>query len=230
MTMPGLSGPRRRVLRRGIVALILSAVSLLTLALVSLGWRLPSVRSLAAYTPARETTLPAQLWTSGPLIVEPIAVTSAFTPALIAAEGKANGGGNFSVQIARTMPSAEETVRLRRSLEEVLLAVEINVAYSPEERMTIYLNRATFGAPQPGLAAASTFYLRKSPDRLSLAERALLVGLLRNPAHLSPFRNSDRALARRNQVLQKMQQQGSITVAQCAEAQATPLLDVQEPN
>jgi penicillin-binding protein 1A len=96
--------------------------------------------------------------------------------------------------------------------------------------MTIYLNRATFGAPPPGLAAASTSYLRKPPDRLSLAERALLVGLLRNPAHLSPFRHSDRALARRNQVLEKMQQQGSITVAQCAEAQATPLLDVQEPN
>jgi membrane peptidoglycan carboxypeptidase len=114
--------------------------------------------------------------------------------------------------------------QIGRSIDELILALEIDTFYSPEERHTIYLNRAYFGDDQFGIAAASEHYFSKGPDRLTVAESALLTSLPWAPAMLSPYKHPDQALARRNLVLASMQQQGSISAEVATMAEAAPLL------
>lgn len=197
---------------------------------------LPSTRSLQAYLPDRQVELGPQQCVPEAVTVVPAAVTMKLEPALLAAEGKDTGvaaslfrmstgnSGHYSLQIARGLLCDDGRSYIGRSLREIVLALKIDIAYSPKQRHAIYLNRAYFGEGIIGVAAASEHYFKKSPDQLTIAEMALLAGLPRSPGSLSPSRHPDRALSRRNTVLANMQLRGSISAEDASIAQAAPLL------
>jgi len=87
----------------------------------------------------------------------------------------------------------------------------------------IYANRAYFGPGVTGVDQASQHCFHKNPDALAVEEAALVAGLLRAPAHYSPYEYPENALPRRNQVLEAMAAQGKLDASEAARAEATPL-------
>ncbi len=117
---------------------------------------------------------------------------------------------------------------LSRKLSEMVLAVQLERAYTKPEIMELYLNQIYFGEGAYGVQVASKTYFGKEVSELTLAECALLAGLPKRPEYYSPFKDEQRAIERRNLVLSLMGEQGSITAEQMKEAQQSPLELVEE--
>ncbi|MDQ7908046.1 transglycosylase domain-containing protein [Phytohabitans sp. ZYX-F-186] len=112
----------------------------------------------------------------------------------------------------------------RRKLQEMRYAAALERKLSKEEILNRYLNISYFGAGAYGIAAASERYFGKAPAKLTLAEAALLAGLVQSPDSDSPIGGDKaRALERRGYVLDSMARTGKITAAQAAKAKAEPL-------
>jgi membrane peptidoglycan carboxypeptidase len=82
--------------------------------------------------------------------------------------------------------------------------VQLERRFSRRELFTIFANRAWFGDGQVGVEAAAQHFFQKEPNRLQVEEAALLAGLIQRPAYLSPITHPDRALKRRNEVIDAM--------------------------
>jgi membrane peptidoglycan carboxypeptidase len=143
--------------------------------------------------------------------------------ALNAAEGYERPGyANLRVQISRMM-FCEPSRMLERHLNEWRTAVQLRWRFSRDELLTIYANRVGFGEDCTGIQAAAERYFRKSPDQLGISEAALLAGLIQRPSYLSPYKHPDRALQRRNQVIDAMVRNHAISSEQGETAKATSL-------
>lgn len=118
---------------------------------------------------------------------------------------------------------------LPRQLRELRIAIQLERHYSRQQLFTMFANRSYFGPLEIGIEDASKFYFHQEPRDLSILEAVLLAGLLRSPAHYSPATHPDRALQRRNGVLDAMVAQGSFTAAEAERAKATPLGSVPNP-
>jgi len=112
---------------------------------------------------------------------------------------------------------------LNRRLAEIRVAIQLERHYSRKELFTIYANRVPVGPDVIGVHDGAGFYFRKSPADLTASEAALLVGLIRGPSFLSPSKHPDRALRRRNDVIDAMQQNSSVTAAEAELAKSAPL-------
>lgn len=110
-----------------------------------------------------------------------------------------------------------------RKIKEILLAFRIEKTYSKDEILEMYLNQIYFGAGGYGIEAASQRFFGKSVTELELHEIALLPGLPKNPSGYNPFRNPERALTRRNTVLNAMEEFGVIDKKQLAQLKLKPL-------
>ena len=122
---------------------------------------------------------------------------------------RAEGGSTITQQLARqTFLSRDKTYR--RKLKEVILAAHIEREYPKEEILELYLNKVYFGDGLYGVEAASLGYFAKHASELTIDEAALLAGLIQSPSSYAPTVNLDRALARRNVVLQAMASTGAI--------------------
>ncbi|MEV1333574.1 transglycosylase domain-containing protein [Micromonospora costi] len=149
--------------------------------------------------------------------------------------GTEQGGSTLTMQYVRnvlkTDPSrtAEERQAatdqtVGRKLQEIRYATQLENSLSKDEILNRYLNIAYFGSGAYGVAAASQRYFGKEPSQLTLAESALLAGLVQSPEAYSPIDgDKDAALARRAYVLDSMVETGAITAAQAAEAKAEKL-------
>jgi 1A family penicillin-binding protein len=116
---------------------------------------------------------------------------------------RAEGGSTITQQLARqSFLSRDKTYR--RKLKEVILAAYIEKMYSKDEILELYLNKVYFGGGFYGVEAASRGYFGKPASDLSVAEAALLAGLIQLPSAYAPSVNLDRAVARRTVVLQAM--------------------------
>lgn len=109
-----------------------------------------------------------------------------------------------------------------RKLKEVPFAMAMEVKYSKEEILTIYLNRAYLGAGARGFEAAAQRYFGKSAKDVSTAEAAMLAGLLKAPSTFAPTASLERAQNRAAVVIGLMQEQGYLTKAEADEARANP--------
>ena len=109
-----------------------------------------------------------------------------------------------------------------RKIKEVPFSIAMEVKYSKEEILTIYLNRAYLGAGARGFEAASQRYFGKSAKDVSAAEAAMLAGLLKAPSTYAPTASIDRARARAGVVVGLMEEQGYLTKAEADEARANP--------
>jgi penicillin-binding protein 1A len=135
----------------------------------------------------------------------------------------AQGASTITQQLARNLFLRPDKL-WRRKLQEILLALEIERQYTKQEILRMYVNQVYMGHGRYGLEAASRFYLAKSASDLTLEEAALLAGIIQRPEGHSPLRDPDRALRRRNFVLQRMVEEKAITPEQAGEARAEPII------
>ena len=112
---------------------------------------------------------------------------------------------------------------LNRRIAEIRKAIQLERHYSCRQLFTIYANRVPVGPSVNGVLDGAEFYFRKKPADLSVAEAALLVGLIRGPSWLSPSRHPDHALQRRSEVIDAMLESGSITDSEAQSAKAAPV-------
>ncbi len=109
-----------------------------------------------------------------------------------------------------------------RKVKEIPFAMAMEVKYSKEEILTIYLNRAYLGAGARGFEAAAQRYFGKSANEVKPAEAAMLAGLLTAPSRFAPTGSLARAQGRAAVVVGLMEEQGYLTQAQADEARANP--------
>ena len=135
---------------------------------------------------------------------------------------RAEGGSTITQQLARQSFLTRDKT-FRRKLKEVILAAHIEREYAKKEILEMYLNKVYFGDGLYGVEAASLGYFGKHATDLTVAESALLAGLIQSPSSYAPTVNPDRALTRRNIVLQAMASNGVITPQELAAAKRTPV-------
>jgi 1A family penicillin-binding protein len=122
---------------------------------------------------------------------------------------RAEGGSTITQQLARQMFLSRDKT-YRRKMKEVILAAHIEREYSKTDILELYLNKVYFGDGLYGVEAASRGYFAKHASEVTVDEAALLAGLIQSPSSYAPTVNLDRALARRNVVLQAMVSAGAI--------------------
>ena len=135
---------------------------------------------------------------------------------------RAEGGSTITQQLARqSFLSRDKT--FRRKLKEVILAAHIEREYTKDEILEFYLNKVYFGDGLYGVEAASRGYFGKHASELNVEEAALLAGLIQSPSSYAPTVNPERALARRNVVLQAMVSNNAIDQAAFDAAKRAPV-------
>ncbi len=143
--------------------------------------------------------------------------------------GRAQGASTLTMQLARNLfLSSEKTYG--RKLQEVMLSMQIERRFTKPQIFQLYANQIYLGHGTYGFEAGAEYYFSKHVRELTLAEAALLAGLPKGPEAYSPIRHPEKALRRRNLVLDAMLQDGKLTSAQVEAAKAVPLgLHVEVP-
>ena len=131
----------------------------------------------------------------------------------------AQGGSTITQQLARTLFLSNVKTPMRKA-KEAELAVLLEVFLSKKEIITLYMNRVFLGGGVYGVETMSQKMLRKPASKLTLAEAALIAGMIRNPAGYSPWNHPDAARQRSFVVLQRMREEGKITAAQEQQARS----------
>jgi penicillin-binding protein 1A len=135
---------------------------------------------------------------------------------------KEQGSSTLTMQLSRLLFLTPEKT-YERKIKEVILSFQIEKNFTKEEIFALYCNQVYFGHGTYGIEAASQFLFGRSIKDLSLADAALIAGLPQNPSRLSPIEYPDRALARRNHVLDRMLEEKYITPQEAASAKDEPL-------
>src|SRR5258708_10784765 len=131
------------------------------------------------------------------------------------------GASTITQQVAKNLLLTNE-VSFQRKIKEALLALKIERTYSKEKILELYLNEIYLGVGAYGVAAASLLYFDKSVHELSIAEAAYLAALPKAPNNYNPFRQRDRAVERRNWVIDQMVSTGAIKQAEAEKAKKKP--------
>src|SRR5690349_14124620 len=152
--------------------------------------------------------------------VDPIALGRAFVRNV--RSGAMQGGSTLTQQLARTLFLSNRKSYGRKAREAVI-ALLMEVQLSKQQILELYLNRIFLGAGIYGVEAMSQRVFGKPAKSLTLAESALIAGLARAPAALSPWSNLDEARARSHVVLMRMRDEGFITEQQYLDAKKAPL-------
>ena len=132
------------------------------------------------------------------------------------------GASTITQQVAKNFLLTNE-VSFERKIKEALLALKIERTYSKDRILELYLNEIYLGFSAYGVAAASLLYFDKSVHELSIAESAYLAALPKAPSQLHPFRQRERAIERRNYVIDRMVENGFVTAAEGEAAKKEPL-------
>lgn len=112
---------------------------------------------------------------------------------------------------------------LVQKMKEWIVAIRLERNYTKEEIIRLYLNTVDFGNNAFGIKMAAQTYFNTSPDKLSISQAALLIGLVKGPSYYSATRNPARSLIRRNVVLMLIHDHSLITDAEYNEAKNEPL-------
>ena len=139
------------------------------------------------------------------------------------------GASTITQQVAKNFLLTNE-VSFQRKIKEALLALKIERTYSKEKIFELYLNEIYLGFSAYGVAAASLLYFDKSVHELTVAEAAYLAALPKAPTLLHPFRQRERAIERRNYVIDRMVENGYVTAADGENAKKSLLSVTQRPT
>ena len=202
---------------------------------------LPDVRAIVQFAPtnAAQVTYPCS---DNPVTAIPFnSIGTNLRAALVATEASDSDPGvvaeltealrhddhsrnvTLSLQISR-MLFCRQSHALSQQSDEIRAAIRIERHYSHSELLTIYANMAYFGEGLTGIQAASRRYFEKDPANLSIPEAALLAGLLQGPSYYSPVKHPARALRRRDDVIDVMIANGSISSSEGENAKTAPLI------
>jgi len=132
------------------------------------------------------------------------------------------GASTITQQVAKNFLLTNE-VSFSRKIKEALLSMKIERAFSKERILELYLNEIYLGMGAYGVAAASLLYFDKSVHELSVAEVAYLAALPKAPNNYHPFRQRERAVERRNYVIERMLEDHFITAQEAEKARREPL-------
>jgi penicillin-binding protein 1A len=136
--------------------------------------------------------------------------------------GKVQGASTLTMQLARNLFLSPDR-SFRRKIEEALLAIQIERRFTKEQIFTLYANQIFLGHGAYGFEAAAEYYFSKPAKELTLDEAALLAGLPKAPGLYSPINHPDRAIRRRNLVINAMLEDGKITAQQAIDARNQPV-------
>jgi penicillin-binding protein 1A len=134
----------------------------------------------------------------------------------------AQGGSTITQQVAKTFLLSSER-KLLRKLKDMVLARRIEKALDKEEILYLYLNQIYLGSGAWGIEAAAQRYFARPARELSIAQAALIAGIVPRPTAWSPFRDPGKALRNQHKVLRRMVEAGRITEEQRLAAEAEPL-------
>ena len=135
------------------------------------------------------------------------------------------GASTITQQVAKNFLLTND-VTFERKLKEAVLAVRLERTFSKEELLGLYLNEIYLGVGTYGVASAALNYFDKSLDQLTLAEMAYLAILPKAPNNYHPTHAHDRAVARRNWVLERMLKNNYITEKEAQQAQKEKLISI----
>jgi penicillin-binding protein 1A len=136
--------------------------------------------------------------------------------------GNLVGASTITQQVARNfLLTLDQT--WERKVTEALLALRMEQVYSKDKILELYLNEILLGQGSYGIAAASLTYFSKAVQELTLPEVAYLAALPKGPSNYDPYRFPDRAIDRRNWVIDRMIENGYVTAAEGETAKAAPL-------
>jgi penicillin-binding protein 1B len=144
----------------------------------------------------------------------------------VKSKGVSEGGSTLTQQLVKNYFLTSERT-YKRKVIEAFMAVVLDARYSKKEILEAYLNDIYLGRNRSisilGVGEASRFYFGKPVSEITIAEAALLAGMIPSPNNISPFNNPEQAMRKRNQVLDKMLKEKKITQAQHDEARSAKL-------
>ncbi len=140
----------------------------------------------------------------------------------ITSGGRVQGASTLTMQLARNLFLSPDR-SFHRKIQEALLAIQIERRFTKPQIFTLYANQIYLGHGVYGFEAASQFYFSKPARQLTLDEAALLAGLPKSPLYYSPISHPDRALKRRNLVINAMLEDGKLTARQADQARNQPI-------
>jgi len=152
--------------------------------------------------------------------IDPLRIPKAFLANLRAGR-IVQGASTLTQQTARLFLLSREK-QIVRKLREMLLAFRMEMQFSKQEILSLYLNKVYLGNAE-GIEAASQGYFGKHAEELNLAESTLLVGILPAPSRYAPHVNPEFALLRRNTVLRRMRQEGFISEQELQKTSEMPI-------
>ena len=135
------------------------------------------------------------------------------------------GASTITQQVAKNFFLSSE-MSFSRKIKEALLARRIEQTFDKEHILELYMNQIYLGRRSYGIASAGLMYFNKSLDELTLAEAAFLAALPKGPNNYDPEKNYDAAFARRNYVLDRMAENGYVSLQEAEEAKKEPIASV----
>ncbi len=143
---------------------------------------------------------------------------------------RAQGASTLTMQLSRNLFLSPER-HFSRKMQEAMLALQIERHFTKEQIFTMYCNQIFLGHGVYGFEAGAEYYFNKPAKSLNLEEAALLAGLPKAPVFYSPINFPDRALKRRNLVINNLLEDGKITAEEAGRAKVTGLsLNLQPEN
>jgi len=130
----------------------------------------------------------------------------------IVAMGKVEGGSTITQQLAKNLFLSNDKTWTRKA-KEAMAALYLEQTLTKEEILELYLNDMYFGEGVYGMETASHYFFSKSASDLTISEAALLAGMAKGPNGYSPIHHPDRAMERRNLVIDSMESAGYIDVS-----------------
>ena len=137
--------------------------------------------------------------------IDPLGIVRAFVNNMknIFTDRRPQGASTITQQVAKNFLLSDE-LSLTRKIKEAILAIKIETAFSKNRILELYLNQIYLGSGTYGIAAASSKYFNKPIQKISIEEAAYLAALPKAPSNYHPVKNYEKAIARRNWVLNRM--------------------------
>src|SRR5947209_5263315 len=141
----------------------------------------------------------------------------------ITSGSRAQGASTLTMQLSRNLFLSPER-HFSRKIQEMMLAIQIERHFTKQQIFTMYCNQIFLGHGVYGFEAGAQYYFNKPAKELTLEEAALLAGLPKGPSLYSPITYPERALKRRNIVINNMLEDGKITAEVANRAKAAPIV------
>lgn len=152
--------------------------------------------------------------------IDPVGITRAVVNNL-RGRGGVQGGSTLTQQLAKNLFLTQERTAARK-IQEAILSLWLERTYTKDQILELYLNRVYFGSGAYGVEAAAQRYFNKSARSVTIAEAAMLAGLVQAPSRLAPNRNPEAAEKRAQLVIAAMADQGLISQASAKTALVAP--------